>query len=139
MNAPVVREGIPIAEQDAVKADPKHYGVAAEDERVRVLRIHYGVGEKSVMHAHPATVVIALTDNRARFTDDADETADLEMKAGEVLLLPATTHLPENLGEQPMEAIAIEFKSQRRVTCQCPTANLATAPWILLTFVDLLL
>ena len=70
--------------------------MAAEDERVRVLRIHYGVGEKSVMHAHPATVVIALTDNRARFTDEAGDTAELEMKAGEVLLLPATTHLPEN-------------------------------------------
>jgi hypothetical protein len=31
-----------MVERDAVQADPKHYTVEAEDDRVRVLRIRYG-------------------------------------------------------------------------------------------------
>lgn len=90
--SPVVNEGIPMADQDAVRDDPEHYTVAAEDERVRVVRIRYGVGEKSVMHAHPASVVVALDDNRARFIDEAGKTEELEMKAGG--RFPAARHDP---------------------------------------------
>jgi len=39
--------------QDAVKADAKHYTVAFENDQVRVLKVHYGPGEKSAMHSHP--------------------------------------------------------------------------------------
>nr|NIR51506.1 hypothetical protein [candidate division KSB1 bacterium]NIS26908.1 hypothetical protein [candidate division KSB1 bacterium]NIT73741.1 hypothetical protein [candidate division KSB1 bacterium]NIU27639.1 hypothetical protein [candidate division KSB1 bacterium]NIU94275.1 hypothetical protein [candidate division KSB1 bacterium] len=39
--------------QDATKVDPKHYKVEFENDQVRVLRISYGPGEKSVMHEHP--------------------------------------------------------------------------------------
>ena len=34
--------------QDATKVDPKHYKVEFENDEVRVLRITYGPGEKSV-------------------------------------------------------------------------------------------
>jgi hypothetical protein len=40
--------------QDPIKVDPKHYKVAIDNPQVRVLRIHYGPHEKSVMHEHPA-------------------------------------------------------------------------------------
>ncbi len=39
--------------QDPVKVDAKHYKVEFENDQVRVLRITYGPGEKSVMHEHP--------------------------------------------------------------------------------------
>ena len=100
-----------MAEQDAVRADPKHYTVVAEDERVRVVRIRYGVGEKSVMHSHPDGVLVPLTDTHVRFTDEAGNTEEVRFKAGEAVLAPATTHLPENLGGEPLEGIVIEFKS----------------------------
>src|ERR1700735_4725058 len=35
--------------QDPVKVDPKHYKVEFENAQVRILRIHYGPHEKSVM------------------------------------------------------------------------------------------
>ena len=38
---------------DPVKVDPKHYVVEFENDRVRVVRIKYKAGEKSVMHSHP--------------------------------------------------------------------------------------
>jgi hypothetical protein len=48
--------------QDPVTVDSKHYSVEFENDYVRVLRIKYGPGEKSVMHEHPDAVAIMLTD-----------------------------------------------------------------------------
>ncbi|MFN2500252.1 MAG: hypothetical protein ABR557_14310, partial [Pyrinomonadaceae bacterium] len=52
---------ISVLAQDPVKVDPKHYSVEFENAQVRVLRIKYGPHEKSVMHWHPAGVVILLS------------------------------------------------------------------------------
>jgi len=54
--------------KDPVKVDSKHYKVEAENKQVRVLRINYGPGEKSVMHGHPTCVALFLTESRAKFT-----------------------------------------------------------------------
>lgn len=99
-----------MAERDAVQADPGHYTVEAEDDRVRVLRIRYGGGEKSVLHSHPASVAVFITDARVRFTDDGGNTEEMEGKAGDAILMPATTHLPENLTQEPFEVIQVELK-----------------------------
>ena len=53
--------------QDPVKVDSKHYKVEVENSQVRVLRINYGPKEKSVMHSHPAGVVVFLTGQTAKF------------------------------------------------------------------------
>ena len=42
-----------LAAQDAAKVDAKHYTVISENEQVRILKVHYGPHEKSVMHHHP--------------------------------------------------------------------------------------
>jgi quercetin dioxygenase-like cupin family protein len=99
-----------MAEPDAVQADPKHYTVEAEDDRVRVLRARYGGGEKSVPHSHPAHVAVLLTDAHIRFNDQGGGPQEAQVKAGQVVQLPATTHRPENLAGQPFEAILVELK-----------------------------
>jgi len=96
--------------EDAVQADPKHYTVEAEDERVRVLRVRYGADEKSVPHTHPSVVAIFLTDGHVRFNDQGGGPEEAQAKAGEVVVMPATTHQPENLGGQPFEVILVELK-----------------------------
>jgi hypothetical protein len=45
-----------------------HEHVESSSEQLRVLRIKYGPGEKSVMHGHPALVGVLLTDGTVRFT-----------------------------------------------------------------------
>jgi quercetin dioxygenase-like cupin family protein len=100
-----------MAERDAVQADPKHYTVEAEDDRARVLRIRYGAGERSVMHSHPGGVVIFLTDAHVRFNDQSGGPQEAQGKAGQVMLMPATTHEPQNLGGQSFEVILVELKS----------------------------
>jgi quercetin dioxygenase-like cupin family protein len=99
--------------QDAIKADPKHYTVESENARVRVLRIKYSPGEKSVMHRHPAAVAIFLTDGKVKFTYPNGKTEEREFKAGQTLWTPAGTHLPENISDQPWEVILIELKTRR--------------------------
>lgn len=97
---------------DPVKVDPQHYKVEFENESVRILRIHYGPGEKSVMHDHPAAVAIYLTDAESRMTTPDGKSVDSKGKAGTVMETPAGAHLPQNIGTKPMELILVEFKEK---------------------------
>ena len=98
--------------QDAPKVDPKHYKVEFENDQVRVLRITYGPHEKSVMHSHPAGVVVYLTDARGRFTLAGGKTEDRTVKAGTVAWTEATSHMPENVSDKGFEVIQVELKSK---------------------------
>ena len=99
-----------MAAPDAPTADPRHYAVEHEDERVRVLRVRYGPGERSVMHSHPAHVAVLLTDAHVRFTVPDEPAQEVEGAAGQVLVLPGGDHLPENLADRPFEVILVELK-----------------------------
>src|SRR5882724_6429983 len=81
--------------QDAVKVDAKHYKVELENEHVRVLKIHYGPHEKSVMHEHPDSVAVFLSDGDVKFSFPDGKTQESHPKAGSVLWTPAGKHLPE--------------------------------------------
>lgn len=96
--------------QDAVKVDPAHYKVEVENAQVRVLRVHYGPHEKSVMHAHPDSVAVFLTNGNIRMTDGNGKTQDMPAKAGQTMYTPAQVHLPENIGDAPFELILVELK-----------------------------
>ena len=96
---------------DAAKLDPKHYKVEFENDKVRVLRIKYGPGEKSVMHDHSEGVVVILNDQKAKFTQPNGESFTTSPKAGTVFWSKATRHLPENIGSVTTEVIQIELKT----------------------------
>lgn len=98
--------------QDPVKVDPKHYKVEFENDQVRVLRITYGPHEKSVMHDHPASQVIYLTDAQVKFTLPDGKTQEVGGKAGETSWAAAGKHLPENLSDKPLEGILVEIKAK---------------------------
>ena len=98
--------------QDAVKIDPAHYKVEFENDKVRVLRFHYGPGEKSVMHSHPDAVAVFLTDGKIKFNLPDGKSQDAEGKAGQTQFTPAQVHNPENVGSAPMEGIVIELKGK---------------------------
>jgi quercetin dioxygenase-like cupin family protein len=99
----------PARAQDPVKVDSKHYKTVAENERVRVLKATYSAGDKSVMHEHPDTFAVFLTDAKARFTLPDGSTTEATPKAGEVLVAPAGKHNPENLGGA-LEVFVVEVK-----------------------------
>lgn len=95
---------------DPVNVDPHHYTIEYEDDKVRVLRIKYGPGEKSVMHSHPALIGVMLSDCHIRFAYPDGKTEEINAPAGHVLALPATDHLPENIGASVFEAVVVELK-----------------------------
>ena len=96
--------------QDAAKVDPEHYKVEFENEKVRVLRITYGPGDKSVMHSHPEGVVVFLTDAVAKMNLPDGTSQEMKPEAGQVIWTYATKHQPENIGKEGFEVIQIEFK-----------------------------
>ena len=98
--------------QDAVKVDAKHYSVVSENAQVRILRVHYGAHEKSIMHSHPATVAVFLTDGKGKFTSPDGKSQDFAVKAGDAMYSAASTHLPENSADQPLDLIVIELKGK---------------------------
>ena len=100
----------PLFAEEATKADPKHYTVEFENEHVRVVRIKYGPGEKSVMHDHARYVVVNVTDGSVKFTMPDGKIEENTNKAGDVVWSDAVTHLPENTGTAAMEAVLIEIK-----------------------------
>ncbi len=95
---------------DPIEVDPQHYSVEFENEKVRVLRIRYGVGEKSQMHGHPDSVAVVLSDGRVKFEFPGGEPRELDIKAGDCDWQSAGDHQPENVGDAPIEVLLIEIK-----------------------------
>ncbi len=102
--------------QDPVKVDPKHYKVEFENNQVRVLRITYGPHEKSVMHDHPDSEAIFLTDQWVKFTYPDGKSEEVHIKTGDTIWIPGGKHLPENLSDQPLELILVELKTMPAMT-----------------------
>jgi quercetin dioxygenase-like cupin family protein len=95
---------------DPVKLDAKHYKVVIDNDEVRVLRSKYAPHEKSVMHEHPASVAVFLSDSHVKFTLPDGTSQDINTKAHDATWAEAGKHLPENAGDKPMEVIVVELK-----------------------------
>jgi hypothetical protein len=97
---------------DAVRADPAHYSVSFENELVRLLRVKYGPGEKSVMHRHSASCVVFLTDQTFNFTLPDGTTEPASVPGGALGCSDGNVHLPQNIGAAAAEFIMVEFKDR---------------------------
>ena len=104
-----------VSAQDAVKTDPNHYTVVTENDQVRILKVHYGAHEKSIMHSHPNTVAVFLNDAKAHMTMADGKSQDMTVKAGDAQFTPAMTHLPENMGDGGMDLILVELKGHAKM------------------------
>ena len=69
-----------------------------------------GPHEKSVMHSHPNSVVVYLTDGTIKMTTPDGKSQNMTATKGKSAFTPAGTHLPENVGNAPFEAILVELK-----------------------------
>jgi len=108
---PATEKPPPPAERpDPTVVDAGHYRSEFENDRVRVVRIQYGPGEKSVMHYHPDSVAVFLTDHHVEFQAPDGSSSEVRFEAGQHLFVPAGQHLPRNLGYEPMELVLVELK-----------------------------
>ena len=95
---------------DPTTVDADHYATEHENDRVRIVRIAYGPGEESVMHYHPDSVAVFLTDHLVEMTMPDGTTEEIEASAGETLYIPGGQHLPKNSSDDPWELVLVELK-----------------------------
>ena len=88
----------PVSKLDPTVVDAKHYKVEFENDKVRVLRIHYDPHDKGQLHEHILNrVVLDLNDQPGAKADD-------------VHISGAATHTEQNDSDQPADRIAVELK-----------------------------
>ncbi len=95
---------------DATVVDPDHYMAEFENAAVRIVRIKYGAGDESVMHYHPDSVAVFVTDHLVQMTMPDGSTDDISAAAGDVLFIPGGQHLPKNISSASWELVLIELK-----------------------------
>lgn len=96
---------------DPAQSDGDKYRVLLENEQVRVLRYHDEPGAKTRMHHHPRFVLYALGPFRRRLTFPDGSQHEREFKAGDVIWMPAQSHVGENVGSSPTDSLLVELKS----------------------------
>lgn len=95
---------------DPTVVDPDHYTTEFENDAVRIVRIRYGPGEESVMHYHPDSVAVFLTDIELEMTMPDGSVQRDSAPAGVAVFNPAGAHAPKNVSDSPWEVVEIELK-----------------------------
>lgn len=90
--------GAAVPKLDPAAVDAQHYKVVFENERVRVLRVHYGPREKGATHEHVLNRVVLYLNDQPN------------AKADDVRIAGAATHAEENASDQQADRIAVELK-----------------------------
>ena len=98
---------------DLVTAEPEQTKVLLENERIRVLDVRVGVGQKQAMHSHPDHLVYALSAYRVKHIAADGSTSVGERQRGEVVWVPAEFHAGENVGDTEIHALIVELKEAR--------------------------
>jgi len=96
--------------QDVAKVSPETHRVLLENERVRVLDVHFKVGEMVPTHSHPAGILYYLSDAKLRITYPDGRTEERQVKAGTAVWSEAVTHAVENVGTTELHEIHTELK-----------------------------
>ena len=96
--------------EDAVQVAPHVYTVLLENERVRLLEVRLKPGDSSAMHSHPAYVIYGLDAGKVKFNSPSGETAEIEIKAGDVMWREPEEHAVDNIGSTEAHALLLELK-----------------------------
>jgi hypothetical protein len=97
---------------DATRIDRAHNEVLLNNDRVRVVRIHFAPGEAGPMVDKRPRVIVAVTDSQATVTFPDGHSEPREMKAGTVSFGNAGRQATKNTGTTPLENIVVELKSK---------------------------
>jgi hypothetical protein len=106
--------------QDPAVTDPDKYKVILENVRTRVLDYQDHPGEKTTQHRHPDSLLYALSNFKRRLTFPDGKSVVMEFKTGDVMFIPAQTHIGENTGNTETHVLLVEYKGSH--TTLKPTA-----------------
>jgi quercetin dioxygenase-like cupin family protein len=95
---------------DALQAASNVSKLLMENDRVRVFDARFKPGEKAALHSHPDHVVYVINGGKLKLTPSNGEPQELDIKAGQVLWMDATSHTAENLGKTDVHFLVVELK-----------------------------
>ena len=95
---------------DAPSANPEVYKVLRENAHVRVLEVRLARGATTALHTHPDNTVYVVKGGTVEFNSADGTTTRADMKAGDVLEMPALAHSGKNVGKGEVVAIITELK-----------------------------
>ena len=96
--------------KDALEADPKHYKLELENDRMRVLRLTLKADEVAPVHDDHDALFVCLKECHLRLTRPGGRSQDIHMQAGESRWIYGDTRSEKNLGTQLLEMLVIEPK-----------------------------
>jgi len=111
------------APQDPIKSNPKNYQLVMENATVRVLKVSVAPAGKTPAHAHPDSLLVPLSDGKARFTLADGKTEDAVLGKEKATFTPAGTHAGANIGTDALDAILVEFKTPAPGKATLPTSR----------------
>jgi hypothetical protein len=97
-------------EKDAVKLDPKHNEVLFENDRVRVVRVHFLVGQEGPIVDKRPRVIILLTDTHAQVRTPNGQLSPRDSLAGSIQWSLGGRQATINGNVGPLENIVVELK-----------------------------
>jgi hypothetical protein len=96
--------------QHAPSSGPTQMHPELDNDSMTVLRIRLAPHEKTGMHDVSARLVIWLTDAHLRDTAEDGKMIDYDRTPGAVDWVPTRRHAGENLGDKPIEFLAVVTK-----------------------------
>jgi hypothetical protein len=100
-------------EKDAVALDPPHNKVLFENDRVRAVDVHFGLGEKGPVVDKRPRVIILLNDMHADVArHDGDPPSPRDGKAGVIQWSLGGSQATMNRNETKLDNIVVEIKGK---------------------------
>ena len=96
---------------DPMVVAKKHYKLLFENDRVRVMEVLIPVGDKTATHSHPAHIVYALAEGKARLNLSDGTSRELILTPGLVAFLEPQTHWTQNIGDVDVRVLVTELKT----------------------------
>lgn len=97
---------------DAVKLDPQHNLVLFENDRVRVVRVHFDLGEKGPVVDKRPRVIILVTDMHAEVAKSGGAPEARDGTAGTIYWSLGGSQATMNRNETKLDNIVVELKGK---------------------------
>jgi len=85
------------------------YKVINENEKMRVVRVTFKVGETAKMHHHPQHMIYVLKGGKLNLTSGG-KTQAIDLKEGSAVFMEAQDHEATNIGDSVVDMIVVELK-----------------------------
>lgn len=96
--------------QDPIKAASANYSLLKDTMGMRLMMATIKPGETVPMHSHPEHMGYTLEGGKMEMTEQGKQPVTMEIKAGDILALPAVTHSAKNVGTSTIKVVIFEKK-----------------------------